>query len=796
MSVSRSPVSVVCTVLNDTAGLREMIDSLREQTRAPDEIVIADGGSDPHALEEIREIARSYPRAKVVAGARCTIADGRNRAIRAARHDIIACIDAGCRAEPQWLERLTAPFRDPRIDVVGGAYRVAGQTAFERLAGLITMPGALRPVDPMRFNPSARSIAFRRRVWERAFGFPHWLQTAEDTLFDLKLRSLVPRVGYAFAENAVVEWRPRTGPIALLRQFRSYERGEAHIGRGGPAQRYRTGRYLALMLWTAVAFGWASLYGGQFGLLVVAMLTLLFAKPHHQAAALAARSVRRAALANAHDRASGGAAAGVTAWLASWLPAGATYFGALALGELVLLGRWLGYRRGRRDRLATPKVYVDRLRDYFGRDTAEGHVPPWMIHATPAPRTLIVSWHWPPASRASANVLGSLFASASGQGFRVLTRAVKEPPAGARTPCPAIPVDTVPWPMPDDRPVRLWTLLADLLTTWRMIRAADRIAPTWPVDRVLAVYPYRFGLLAGAIIARRLGVPLVTYMHDLCSESLLTRSSVRRWLWRVIDGRILRQAWLTLVPTREFAAHYAQRGVDRLSVLPHCVPPDAQAASAPAPSDSLRLVYSGAVYEAHEDAVAALIRACGAAPGVDLKFQSPPHPLLVGQNAAWLPRAAAMAALADADVCVVALGFATPYPAEVQGCFPSKIVDYLAVGRPILAVVPEGCFVARFIRESGCGEVVTSRDAGVLHAAIDRLRDPARRAALAAATRQTAATLDGEFWFSELRRRLAFGAEVAGPWDAAGVPAELATPAARSTAECTRPMAHFDVTTT
>ncbi len=792
MTVSRSPVSVVCTVLNDTAGLREMIDSLRFQTRTPDEIVIADGGSDPESLEEIREIARSHPRAKVVAGARCTIADGRNRAIRAARYDLIACIDAGCRAEPEWLERLTAPFRDGRIDVVGGAYRVAGCNAFERLAGMTTMPGALRPIDPTRFNPSARSIAFRRRAWERAYGFPHWLQTAEDTLFDLKLRSLLPRVGYAFAESAVVEWRPRTGPIALLRQFRAYERGEAHIGRGGAAQRYRSGRYLALLLWSAVALGWASLYGGWSAAAVAAMLLVLFARPHHETAALAARKFARPA-----DNASATSGGRIAAAARGGLTAIAAYAGALALGELVLLGRWLGYRRGRRDRLAEPKVYADRLRDYLGRDTAADDFPPWMMHAAPAPRTLIVSWHWPPASRASANVLASLFAPASGQAYRVLTRATPEPPEAAQTPTPRIPVETVPWPMPDDRPVRFRTLAADLLTTWRMIRAAGRLAAGWPVDRVLAVYPYRFGLLAGAIIARRLGVPLVTYMHDLCSESLLTRSRLRRLLWRLIDGRLLRSAWLTLVPTREFAAHYAGRGVTRLAILPHCVPPDARPLPPRPADDSLQLVYSGAVYEAHEDAVAALIRACAAYPAAKLRFQSPPHPLLVGCDRAWLPRAEAIAALAAADVCVVALGFATPYPQEVQGCFPSKLVDYLAAGRPILAVVPEGSFVARFVRERGCGLVVTSRDPAAICAALEELCRPARRAELAVAALRAAATLDADTWFAELRRHLAFGAGAPGSWQEG--PAELrdadAEPVMRPLVTVKRPAADFDVTT-
>jgi hypothetical protein len=79
--------------------------------------------------------------------------------------------------------------------------------------------------------------------------------------------------------------------------------------------------------------------------------------------------------------------------------------------------------------------------------------------------------------------------------------------------------------------------------------------------------------------------------------------------------------------------------------------------------------------------------------------------------------------------------------AEYQTIFPTRTVAYLFAGRPILAHVPAGAFLTQWLREHECAEIVQRPDAGLLHAALERLRrDEARRTLLvrsaAAASRQ------------------------------------------------------------
>lgn len=221
-------VAVAMTVRNDPDGTRVTLDSLREQSLAPSEVVVVDGGSTDGTREMLAAYAEAWPALSVIDAPGDNIAQGRNRAIRSATCDIVACTDAGCRADERWLERITAPLRNSGADFVAGFYEIEPANLLERVIGLATMRGQLEPVDPERFNPSARSVAFTREIWRRAGGYPEWLRYSEDTLFDHKVRALRPR--WHFEERAIVRWRPRTGLRQLWKQFYAYGTGRGRTG--------------------------------------------------------------------------------------------------------------------------------------------------------------------------------------------------------------------------------------------------------------------------------------------------------------------------------------------------------------------------------------------------------------------------------------------------------------------------------------------------------------------------------------------------------------------------------------
>lgn len=218
-------VSVIATVLNEVASIEALLQSLAEQTRLPDEIVIVDGGSTDGTLERLQAFAARSPLPmQVLSRPGANISAGRNAAIAAARGEIIASTDAGVRLERTWLERLIAPFEGPNApDVVSGFFVPEPRTLFERVLGAITLP-ALGEVRAEAFYPSSRSVAFRRAAWEAVGGYPEWLDYCEDLVFDFALRDA--GFTFAFAPGAVAHFRPRPNLKAFIKQYYRYARGD------------------------------------------------------------------------------------------------------------------------------------------------------------------------------------------------------------------------------------------------------------------------------------------------------------------------------------------------------------------------------------------------------------------------------------------------------------------------------------------------------------------------------------------------------------------------------------------
>ena len=211
-------VSVVTPALNERASIQALVDSLLAQTVLPTEIVVADGGSTDGTRELLDELAIAHPRLRVVDGPG-GISENRNAAIAAAGHDIVACIDAGCTAQPDWLEKITAPFARGE-DWVSGFYLPRGGSLRSTCAGLALM-----------------SV----------------MTAAEDTLFGERAKA----AGFKpyFEGDALIHWRPPKGLGEMVKKAFRWGVGDGRAGlRGGAYKKILLGYWGSVIAATVAVF--------------------------------------------------------------------------------------------------------------------------------------------------------------------------------------------------------------------------------------------------------------------------------------------------------------------------------------------------------------------------------------------------------------------------------------------------------------------------------------------------------------------------------------------------------------
>lgn len=215
-------VSVIVTVKNEGEAIRPLLDSLIQQVRQPDEVVICDGGSTDNTVEVLLTYQEWLP-LKVIVVPDSNISQGRNHAINAAVGPIIAATDAGVILAPYWLEELVKPIAAGQTAVSSGWFEADPYTDFEVVMGATVLP-TRRDIDPATFLPSSRSVAFLKEAWAAVDGYPEWLDFSEDLIFDIALREKYG--AFPFVDTAVAYFRPRGSLRDLFKQYYSYARGD------------------------------------------------------------------------------------------------------------------------------------------------------------------------------------------------------------------------------------------------------------------------------------------------------------------------------------------------------------------------------------------------------------------------------------------------------------------------------------------------------------------------------------------------------------------------------------------
>ena len=263
-SITTCPlVSVVMPARNEEAAIESAIESVLQQTHQNIELLVVDGLSTDRTADLVREFSRRDPRVRLLENPAQRIPNALNVALRAARGEYVARVDAHAGVSVDYLERGLRELQDPQVASVGGrrigvAESRTGRAVAAALSSKFGVGGSVNHYGTHVQDTDHSSFGiYRKSVLDEVDGWDEALAVNEDVDIDYRILQQGYRIRYD--PDMEILWHVRESYGEFARQYRRYGRGKAlMVRKNGPSA--VKPRHLAapgLIVWLGGAAGLA-----------------------------------------------------------------------------------------------------------------------------------------------------------------------------------------------------------------------------------------------------------------------------------------------------------------------------------------------------------------------------------------------------------------------------------------------------------------------------------------------------------------------------------------------------------
>jgi glycosyltransferase involved in cell wall biosynthesis len=263
----------------------------------------------------------------------------------------------------------------------------------------------------------------------------------------------------------------------------------------------------------------------------------------------------------------------------------------------------------------------------------------------------------------------------------------------------------------------------------KIVSAIIKSAKKTDAKVIMTCWPNHHFTIAAWIAAKRLKLPLVVYFHSLWVET--RKRPLERFVAKHFEKRICRSARKILVATPPTATYLKEKlGVDS-GVIEHTInsqvwPLDETIVRTK--QNPRKILMLGSVNKFNQDSVIAFSKAVSKIPDLELT-------ILTGQKieqlekigldtsritCAFVSRDQLKDTILSADALYLALGFDTPVQKEVEVVIPTRLMDYLASGIPIIAHGPGNTWTIQEAKNKGWGFAIDSLEDELVHHSLEK----------------------------------------------------------------------------
>jgi glycosyltransferase involved in cell wall biosynthesis len=195
-------LSIVIPNYNHQPFLAECLNSVKDQSVAPHELIVVDDGSTDESVEWLREHQAEYGYRLLTNDKNEGIAVSKNRGIAETTGDYILCLDSDNYLAEDFIEKISKQ----EADLIWSHY-----VKFEAENRLVTMYADNLKARMLRYAACPCFTVFRRGLWEKLGGFNPQFKVGEDWEFFTRLvfadaiPALVPEYLYYYREHNIPE---------------------------------------------------------------------------------------------------------------------------------------------------------------------------------------------------------------------------------------------------------------------------------------------------------------------------------------------------------------------------------------------------------------------------------------------------------------------------------------------------------------------------------------------------------------------------------------------------------------